>query len=133
MRLAGRLFLGGGVFFLVVAGIYFLMSHDEAGGMALLLTAGLSAMIGFYLVVTARRLPGTARRTTSVGEIWEADPDYGHYSPHSWAPLMVGASAAIVFAGLAFAAWIVVAGAILVILSSAYWLFEYYSGPETQF
>ena len=132
MRLAGRLFLGGGVFFLLVAGIYFMMSHDEAGGMALLLTAGLSAMIGFYLVVTARRLPEQPSDDIR-GEIWEADPDYGHYSPHSWAPLMVGASAAIVFAGLAFAAWIVIAGAILVILSSAYWLFEYYSGPETQF
>ena len=101
--------------------------------MALLLTAGLSAMIGFYLVVTARRLPDQPSDDLRDGEIWQADPDYGHYSPHSWAPLLVGASAAITFAGLAFAAWIVVAGAVLVILSSAYWLFEYYTGPETQF
>jgi hypothetical protein len=46
---------------------------------------------------------------------------------------MVGASAAITFVGLAFAAWIVLAGAVLVVLSSAYWVFEYYQGPQRQF
>jgi hypothetical protein len=46
---------------------------------------------------------------------------------------MVGASAAITFAGLAFAAWIVAAGLVLVIMSSAYWVFEYYQGPNRQF
>ena len=132
MKLAGRLFLGGAVFFIVLAVIYFLVSHDEAGGMALLLTGGLSAMIGFYLVITARRLPEQPEDDLR-GEIWQAAPDYGHYSPHSWAPLLVGVSAAITFAGLAFAAWIVAAGAVLVILSSAYWLFEYYTGPDAQF
>lgn len=132
MKLAGKLFIGGAVFYLLVAGIYFLMSTDEVGGIALLLTAGLSAMIGFYLVVTAGRMvdqPDDRRD----GEIWQADPDYGHYSPHSWAPLLVGASAAITFAGLVFAAWIVAAGAVLIIMSAAYWLFECYTGPDAQF
>ena len=132
MKLAGRLFLGGAVFYLLVAGIYWFMSHDEVGTTALVLTAGLSAMVGFYLVVTARRLPDQPD-DLPTGEIWEADPDYGHFSPHSWAPLMVGASAAITFAGLAFAAWIVAAGAVLVIMSSAYWLFEYYRGAAADF
>lgn len=132
MRLAGRLFLGGAVFYLLVAGVYWVMSHDEAGTTALVLTGGLSAMIGFYLVVTARRLPDQPDDRPDA-EIWEADPDYGHFSPHSWAPLMVGLSAAITFAGLAFAAWIVAAGAVLVIMSSAYWVFEYYHSPSRQF
>lgn len=132
MKLAGRLFLGGAVFFVLAAAVYFWMSHDEAGGMALFLTGGLSGMIGFYLIVTARRLPDQPSDDVR-GEIWQADPDYGHYSPHSWAPLLVGIAGAITFAGLAFAAWIVAAGAILVILTSAYWLFEYYTGPDSQF
>ena len=132
MKLGGRLFLAGALFFLIAATIYFIMSHDEAGGVALLLTGGLSAMIGFYLMITARRLPEQPSDDLR-GEIWQADPDYGHYSPHSWAPLLVGLSAAITFAGLAFAAWMVVAGAVLVILTAAYWLFEYYTGPDAQF
>lgn len=132
MKLASRLFLGGAAFYLLVGGIYWMVSHDEAGTIALVLTGGLAAMVGFYLLVTANRM-AIQPEDNAHAEIWEADPDYGHYSPHSWAPLLVGVSAAITFAGLAFAAWIVAAGAVLVILSSAYWLFEYYTGPDAQF
>ena len=132
MKLAGKLFVGGSVFYLLVAGIYWILSHDEAGTTALVLTAGLSAMVGFYLLVTARRMSVQPEDSPNA-EIWDADPDYGFYSPHSWAPLMVGASAAITFAGLALAAWIAIAGLVLVVLSSAYWVFEYYREPNAQF
>lgn len=132
MKLAGRLFLGGAVFYLLVAGVYWIMSHDEAGTTALVLTGALSAMAGFYLIVTARRLPDQPEDRKD-GEISDADPDYGFFSPHSWAPLMVGVAAAITFVGLAFAAWIVAAGLVLVIMSSAYWVFEYYRSPNAQF
>lgn len=131
MKLAARLFLGGAAFYLFIGGIYYFVSHDEAGATALILSGGLSAMIGFYLMVTARRLPDQPDDLPEA-EIWHADADYGFYSPHSWAPLMVGASMAITFAGLALAAWIVVAGAVLVIMSSAYWVFEYYREPYHQ-
>ncbi len=132
MKLVAKLFIGGAVFYLLVAGVYWIMSHDEAGTTALVLTGGLAAMIGFYLLVTANRLPDQPDDLDNA-EIWDADADYGHFSPHSWAPLMVGISAAITFAGLAFAAWVVAAGAVLVIMSSAYWVFEYYHGPNKQF
>lgn len=130
--MASRLFLAGAAFYLLVGGIYWTVSHDEAGSIALVLTGLLAAMIGFYLVITANRM-ALQPEDNAHAEIWDADPDYGHYSPHSWAPLMVGVSAAITFAGLAFAAWIFVAGAVLVIMSAAYWLFEYYTGPDAQF
>ncbi len=132
MKLAGKLFVGGAVFYVLVAGVYWIMSHDEVGTVALFLTGMLSAMVGFYLIVTARRLPDQPE-DRATGEIWEADPDYGFYSPHSWAPLLVGVSAVLTFAGLAFAVWMVVAGAVLVVLSSGYWVFEYYQGPKRQF
>jgi cytochrome c oxidase subunit IV len=130
--MSSALFLSAAAFYLLVAGIYWFMSHDEVGAIALTLTSGLAAMVGFYLMVTANRM-AVQPEDNAHGEIWDADPDFGHYSPHSWAPLMVGVAAAITFAGLAFAAWIFVAGAVLVIMTSAYWLFEYYSGPDAQF
>ena len=101
MKLAGKLFVGGAGFYLLVAAVYWIMSHDEVGTVALVLTAMLSAMIGFYLVVTASRLPDQPDDMPDA-EIWDADPDYGFFSPHSWAPLFVGASAAITFAGQGF-------------------------------
>jgi disulfide bond formation protein DsbB len=132
VRLAGRLFIGGAVFYLLVAGIYWLMSHDEVGTTALVLTGGLAAMVGFYLVVTARRMVVQPEDAVNA-EVWDADADFGHFSPHSWAPLLVGASAALTFVGMAFAAWIVVAGLVAVVMTSAFWVFEYYRGPARQF
>lgn len=132
MKLAGKLFLGGAVLYLLIAAIYFVMAHDEVGTTGLVLTSGLSGMVGFYLIFTAGRLPEQPEESLT-GEIWDADPEYGHFSPYSWAPLLVALGAALTFAGLAFAAWVVTAGAVLVIISSAYWVFEYYRGPARQF
>jgi len=45
VKLAGKLFLGGAVFYWLVTAVYWIMSHDEAGTVALFLTGALSAMI----------------------------------------------------------------------------------------
>lgn len=132
MKLAGKLFVGGALFYWLVAAVYWLMSHDEAGSTALVLTGGLAMMVGFYLIVTANRLPDQPEDNIA-GEIADADPDYGHFSPYSWAPLMTGAATAITFAGLAFAAWMVVIGIIAIVLSVSFWLFEYYRGAAAHF
>jgi hypothetical protein len=132
MKMAAKLFLWGGAFYLVVAGIYFFMSHDEVGTTGLVLTSGLSSMIGFYLLVTANRLPDQPEEVPTA-EIWHAEPEYGHFSPYSWAPLLVALGAAFTFAGLAFAAWIVAGGLVLVVLATVYWVFEYYRGAARQF
>lgn len=132
MKLAGKLFVGGAIFYWLVAGVYWLLSHDEAGVTALVLTGGLAMMVGFYLIVTSNRLPDQPEDNLA-GEISDADPDYGHFSPYSWAPLMTGAATAITFAGLAIASWMVVLGLIAVVLSVSFWLFEYYRGAAAHF
>jgi disulfide bond formation protein DsbB len=132
VKLAAKLFIGGAIFYWLVAGIYFVMSHDEAGVTALVLTGGLSAMVGFYLYVTANRMVEQPEDNLD-GEVADADADYGHFSPYSWAPLMTGAAGALTFVGLAVAAWMVVIGLIAVIMSAAFWLFEYYRGAAAHF
>lgn len=132
MKLAGKLFIYGAFFYWLVAGVYWIMSHDEAGVTALVLTGGLSIMVGFYLVVTANRMVEQPEDNVE-GEIADADPDYGHFSPYSWAPLMTGAATAITFAGLAVAGWMVVLGLVAVIMSVSFWLFEYYRGAAAHF
>lgn len=132
MKLAAKLFIGGAAFYWVVAVIYFLMSHDEVGTVALTLTGGLSAMVGFYLLITSRRMAESPEDVSDAEVDW-AQADYGHFSPYSWAPLMVGAATAVTFAGLAVASWMVVLGLIAVIMTSAYWLFEYYRGAPADF
>lgn len=132
MKLAGKLFIYGACFYWLVAGVYWIMSHDEAGVTALVLTGGLSIMVGFYLVVTASRMVDQPEDNRD-GEISDADPDYGHFSPYSWAPLMTGAATAITFAGLAVAGWMVVLGLVAVVMSVSFWLFEYYRGAAAHF
>lgn len=132
MKLAGKLFIGGAVFYLLVALVYWTMSHDEAGSLALVFTGGLAAMIGFYLTITARRMP-EAPEDHLDGEVDWADADYGHFSPYSWAPLMVGVATATTFAGLAVGAWMVLVGLVAVVMTSAFWVFEYYRGAPADF
>lgn len=132
MKTAAKLFIGGALFYWLVAAVYWIMSHDEAGVVALILTGALSMMVGFYLYVTANRMV-VQPEDNKDGEIAEADPDYGHFSPYSWAPLITAAAAAVTFAGLAFAVWMVVVGVVAVIMSVSFWLFEYYRGAAAHF
>ncbi len=127
MKVEGRIFALGAVFFIAVAGIYWYVSRDPIGTTALALCGGLAFLVAFYILYTAKRVyPRPEDRLD--GEIDEADPEYGFYSPNSWWPLAVGFSAAIVAMGLVFAVWMIVLGVVLLMLAIIGWVFEYYRG-----
>jgi hypothetical protein len=127
VKLEGGLFAGGAVFFVVVAGIYWYLSGDPIGTTALALSGGLAFLVGFYVLYTSKRVyPRPEDRLD--GEIDEADPEYGFFSPHSWWPFFVGLTSFIVVLGLIFAVWLLVLGVVLLVLSLIGWLFEYYRG-----
>ena len=56
MKSEGYLFAFFTVFFLVVTVVYWLLSSDPTGTTCLALTMGLSFMVGYYLLFTARRI-----------------------------------------------------------------------------
>ena len=56
MKIEGLLFALLAVFFVVVSGVYWALSHDPTGFTCLILTGGLAFIIGYYLLFTARRL-----------------------------------------------------------------------------
>ena len=83
--------------------------------------------MAFYALYTSKRVyPRPEDRLD--GEIYEADPEYGFYSPHSWWPLVLGLATAVTVMGLIFAVWLIVLGAALLLFSIVGWLFEYYRG-----
>lgn len=127
MKWGGVFFAMGAVFYLVVAAIYWFLSRDEIGTTALVMTGGLAFLVAFYVLYTARRTAGLPEDRANA-EIDEADPEYGFYSPHSWWPLPVGFACMLVALGLIFAAWLVVLGVVVLVLSLIGWLFEYYRG-----
>ena len=127
MKIEGLLFVLGSAFYLVVAGIYWYFSRDQIGTTALALTGALAFLVGFYVLYTSKRVyPRPEDRLN--GEIEEADPEYGFFSPHSWWPLALGVSVTVVTIGLIFAVWVIVFGVFLLFLSLVGWLFEYYRG-----
>ncbi len=128
MRIEGRLFLFGFIFFVLTAAAYWYFTGGEpVGTTGLALTGGLSFLVAFYVLYTARRVyPRPEDRGDAAIE--EADPEYGFYSPHSWWPLVVGFACFVMVLGLVFAVWLVVLGTGILLIGLIGWLFEYYRG-----
>ena len=127
MKVEGWTFILGFIFYSVVGGAYWWFSRDEVGTTLLILTGALAFLVAFYTLYTAKRVyPRPEDRLD--GEIDEADPEYGFFSPHSWWPLVVGLGAAGIALGLVFAVWFVVLSVGILMLGVIGWLFEYYRG-----
>src|SRR5699024_12330977 len=93
-------FLVNAVFFFVVAFVYGTVTEwsEMVGFPALLLTGGLSGMIGVYLWLTDRRA-GRQPQDNDDAEISDADADYAFFSPWSWWPTTRASAAAVAFYG----------------------------------
>jgi hypothetical protein len=127
VKFEGYIFAGLAIFFALVAAVYGLLSMDPVGSTALVLSFGLSLIISFYLLFTARRIDPRPEDNPDA-DIADGAGEYGFYSPHSWWPIMTAGSAAIAGLGFAFGWWLTVLGAVLLIGSAIGFVFEYYHG-----
>jgi hypothetical protein len=127
VRVEGWLFAAGFFFFSICAVIYGLLSEEPVGTVALAFTAGLSFLVGYYLLFTARRIDSRPEDRQDA-EIAEGAGELGFYSPHSWWPLAVAFGAAVTFTGLIFGWWLFILGAVLAMLAVVGFVFEYYRG-----
>jgi Cytochrome c oxidase subunit IV len=132
VRTEGIIFAIITVFFTIAAPVYWLISYEPAGTVALALTAAMSGLIAFYILFTARRLPSPRPEDRTDAEIEEGVGDLGFFSPHSWWPLFLAGSAAIAALGLVFGWWLLGLGLILVLLTLSGLLFEYYRGAAAR-
>ncbi|GAB96920.1 1,4-dihydroxy-2-naphthoate octaprenyltransferase [Kineosphaera limosa] len=137
MKTSAKLFLLGIVFFFPIAVIYGFFTHrvmgqwEPVGVIGIALLGLMSGMVGLYLSATIKKLDNDPADNPE-GEIADSAGEYGFFSPHSWWPLALGASAGLVFLALAlthYAGWwlfpvAVVAGAV----SLVGWTFEYFRG-----
>ena len=102
---------------------------EPVGVVAIALTAGLGLLIGVYLFITSRRIDPRPE-DDPLGEIAQGAGELGEFSPYSWAPLFLGFSAAVVFAGLAVGWWLFFIGAGLSALALVIWVYEYFVGEH---
>ncbi|MBO1755314.1 cytochrome c oxidase subunit 4 [Allobranchiibius sp. CTAmp26] len=108
---------------------FFTHWHEPVGVVGLFLTAGLCLMIAFFLWFTGRKIDLRPDDNPDA-LISDVEGDFGFFSPHSWWPLFLGLSGAIVFLGLAVGWWMVIIGIPLLALSAIGWVFEYFRGEE---
>ncbi len=135
MRAMERIGVLIGVFAFVMATIYGLWTSSTPIGTEWVGTVGftlgglLGWMIAWYLWMTRRRLE-TDPSDDPLGDIDEIQGEYGFFSPHSWAPLFLAASAAVMFLGLAVGWWLVFIGVFVGVPALVAWTFEYWKGEH---
>lgn len=131
MKIESKLFGWGTYFFVPVAIVYGFMTNwtEWVGTLAFLLLAGLSAMIGFYLAFTARRV-GMRPEDRLDAEIHEGAGEQGHFSPWSWWPLVLGVACATGFAGMAIGFWVVYIAGGIAVVALVGWVYEYSRGDH---
>jgi hypothetical protein len=131
MKVEFKVFVAIGTFCAAVGLIYGLVTHwrEPVGSFGLLLSAGVGALIGFFLWQTGRKLD-LRPEDDPTALIAEAEGEYGFFSPHSWWPLALGASAAIVFLGLAVGWWLVIIGVFPAVFAVIGWTYEYFRGQQ---
>ena len=130
MKVTSKLFLAGILFFVPLGVIYGFWSEGEPVGMlGLPLLGGLVGMIGGYLWLVARRVD-EGPEDDPHAEIADGAGEQGQFSPWSWWPLVVSASGAITFAGLAVGWWLAGLGAATAVIGIVGWVFEFSRGKH---
>jgi hypothetical protein len=98
------------------------------GTVGLTLTAVLAFLIAFYLRRVHAAQGGELPEDRVDANVDDGDAEQGFYSPWSWWPLILGASAAVVFLGLAVGVWLSIIGATVGIVALVGWTYEYSRG-----
>lgn len=101
---------------------------EWVGTIALLFSAAMSVMIGFYVNRVHRAQGGELPEDTLTADIDDGDPEIGDFSPWSWWPLVLAFSAALGMIGLAVGYFLLpIAGAVFLVAIVG-WVYEYYRG-----
>lgn len=101
---------------------------EWAGTIAIGLSGALAVLVAFYLQRIHRAQAGELPEDRLDAGIDDGEAEQGHFSPWSWWPLVLAASSALLFLGVAIGPWIAFIGAAFLIVSLVGWVFEYYRG-----
>ena len=127
-------------FFLLVTAVYTgwnIIEHSSkpwynaiewVGTIALLFSAAMSVMIGFYVNRVHRAQDGELPEDTLTADIDDGDPELGEFSPWSWWPIVLAASAGVFVVGLAVGHFLLPIGLAIFVVAIVGWVYEYYRG-----
>ena len=101
---------------------------EWVGTVGIGLTGALSVLIAFYLGRIHKAQGGELPEDRLDANIDDGEAEQGHFSPWSWWPVMLAASAALVFLGLAVGVWVAFIGGAVGLISLVGWQYEFYRG-----
>lgn len=118
------------VFCVVAAIVYGVWSHEPIGTTALLLSGGLTALIGGFFWFVSRRIDARPEDLKDA-EIADGAGELGFFSPGSYWPFGIALAAATMGLGLAyFHAWLILLAGVALLITIGGLLFEYYVGQN---
>jgi len=119
-----------GVFCVIAAVVYGLWAQEPIGTTALVLSAGLTLLIGGFFWFVSRRIDARPEDRKDA-EIAEGAGELGFFSPGSYWPLGIAASAGLMGLALAFFyAWMIIIAGVALLITIGGLLFEYYVGQN---
>ena len=119
------LFTGIGLFYSLMAAIYWIIGGEPVGIACLILSSALAYMVGFYVWFTQRKIGEILPEDNLEAEISDGAGELGFYSPHSWWPLPVAAFAVLAGLGLIIGWWLTAIAAGGLIISIVGFVTEY--------
>ena len=129
MKVESRIFEIITAFFFLCGIVYAVLAQEAVGVAGLFLTGGLSLIIGTYFRFVSRRLEERPEDNPEA-EVSDGAGDVGFFSPGSYWPVTMAASAALVGISLAFFyIWALVTAGILLLISVGGLVFEYHLRP----
>lgn len=119
--------------FCIVAGVvYGLWAREPIGTTALLLSGGLTGLIGGFFWFVSRRIDARPEDRKDA-DIADGAGELGFFSPGSYWPVALAASAALMGLALAFFySWLILIAIAALLITISGLLFEYYVGQNAQ-
>ena len=127
MKVEGWMFTAIAIFLAIVSPIYWFMSHEIIGTVALIMAFLLFAMVGVYLFVLARKMDERVEDRKDA-EIVEGAGAMGFFPPKSIWPFWVAVTVQLLALGPVFGWWISILAVCLGIWALSGWVFEFYGG-----
>jgi hypothetical protein len=121
-----------GVFCVIAAVVYGLWAREPIGTTALVLSAGLTFLIGGFFWFVSRRIDARPEDRKDA-DIADGAGELGFFPPASYWPFGLALSAALMGLALAFwYSWLILIAAAALLITVGGLLFEYYVGQNTQ-
>lgn len=127
MKVEGWMFAAIAIFLAIVSPIYWLMSHEIIGTVALIMSVLLFVMIAAYMFTVGRKMDARLEDRKDA-EIAEGAGAMGFFPPKSIWPFWVALTVQLLALGPVFGWWISILAVCMGIWALSGWVFEYYRG-----